>query len=369
VAVDPYDIVGAPRVTGFNKFKVEAPYHTALAKLYQVRRFHPTTLLVGGSVANIGLDPESAVWPAAMRPIYNFGVPSMGIQGSYEALKYAAMGGRVRNAIVILQFETFLASHQETEGRNIPDDPSSVPRLYDYLLSMFTLSALKDSLSTVIHQSDPVPLDLAPDGAIGESGFRRMVQRDGQGAVFALSENIEANDLGKFTALRAPLNRSILKFSYIRDIMEFCDSHGIALVFIIPPAHVTDLQMINHAGIWNVYELWLRSLTRLVAAHRATQIPLWDFSGISPYTTEPAPARDSKITQTVWFWDILHFKRKLGDLLLSRLLTGQTPDVGFLLTPQNVENELARERAAVDCGPVSSAGGPPGEACMPFSSQ
>jgi hypothetical protein len=151
--------------------------------------------------------------------------------------------------------------------------------------------------------------------------------------------------------------------------MEFCDSHGIALVFIIPPAHVTDLQMINHAGIWNVYELWLRSLTRLVAAHRATQIPLWDFSGISPYTTEPAPARDSKITQTVWFWDILHFKRKLGDLLLSRLLTGQTPDVGFVLTPQNVENELARERAAVDCGSVSSAGGPPGEACMPFSSQ
>ena len=207
---------------------------------------------------------------------------------------------------------------------------------------MFTLSALKDSLIQSSTSRTPYPLDLAPDGAIGESGFRRMVQRDGQGAVFALSENIEANDLGKFTALRAPLNRSILKFSYIRDIMEFCDSHGIALVFIIPPAHVTDLQMINHAGIWNVYELWLRSLTRLVAAHRATQIPLWDFSGISPYTTEPAPARDSKITQTVWFWDILHFKRKLGDLLLSRLLTGQTPDVGFLLTPQNVEKRACQ---------------------------
>jgi hypothetical protein len=371
--VDPYDVMGAPRIAGFNQFKVNAPFHTALAKLYQVRRFHPTTVIVGGSVANIGLDPESPLWPAAMRPVYNFGVPSMGVEGSYEALKYAAAKGRIRNAFVILQFETFLASHQETEGRTIPADPSSVPRLEDYLLSMFTLSALKDSVSTVIHQWDPVPLDLAPDGAIGESGFRRTVQRDGQGEVFALSEDIEATDLGKLTALHAPLNDSIPKLSYVRDIMDFCDAYGIALVFVLPPAHVTDLEMIDRAGIWNVYELWLRSIATAVATHRGGPIPLWDFGGYTPYTTEPAPAKGNKTTQTIWFWDVLHFKRKLGDLLLSRLLTGQPPDVGFLLTQQNVENELARERAAIDCGhrvsgPLTSASAPPSEGCLRFSS-
>jgi hypothetical protein len=373
VAVDPYDIMGAPRVAGFNKFKVKAPYHTALAKLYQIRRIDPTTVIVGGSVANIGLDPESSLWPAAMRPVYNFGVPSMGPEGSYEALKYAAAGGRVRNAIVILQFETFLASHQETEGRNIPNNPSSVPRLDDYLLSTLTLSALQDSINTVIHQRDRVPLDLAPDGAIGESGFHRMVQQYGQGDVFAQSENIEVNDLAKFTALHTALNQSITKLSDVRNIMEFCDAHGIVLVFVIPPVHMTDLQMIDHAGIWNVYELWLRSLTTLVTEHRPAQIPLWDFGGYSPYTTEPAPAKDSKTAQTVWFWDILHFKQKLGDLVLSRILKGQPSGFGFLLTPQNVEDELAREREANDCShgtsaPSNGAGDPPGEACLRFSS-
>jgi hypothetical protein len=370
VAVDPYDIMGVPRIAGFNKFKVDAPFHTVLAKLYQIRRARPTTVLFGSSVVNVGLDPQSPLWPATMRPVYNFGVPAMGVKGNYEALKYAAVGSGVRNAVVVLQFETFLASFSEAEGQgnDLPDDPSSVPRLDDFLLSMFTLSALEDSVSTVIHQRDASPIDLASDGAIGESGFRRAVQRVGQGEVFARSEDIVATELGKFTALHAPLNESIPKLTYVRDIMDFCDAHGIALVFVLPPAHMTELQMIDRAGIWNVYELWLRSLATVVAAHRGGSISLWDLGGYSPYTTEPAPAKGSNTTQTEWFWDILHFKRKLGDLILSRLLTGQPSGFGLLLTPENVDNQLAGERTAVDCGPPTSApltgpGDTPSDAC------
>ena len=101
IAVDPYDVMGAPRIAGFNQFKVEAPYHTVLAKTYQIRRTQPTTVLFGSSVVNVGLDPKSSIWPAAMRPVYNFGVPAMGVQGNYEALKYAAAVSAVRNAIVV----------------------------------------------------------------------------------------------------------------------------------------------------------------------------------------------------------------------------------------------------------------------------
>ena len=126
--------------------------------------------------------------------------------------------------------------------------------------------------------------------------------------------------------------------------------------------------MIDRAGIWNVYELWLRSLATVVAAHRGGSISLWDLGGYSPYTTEPAPAKGSNTTQTEWFWDILHFKRKLGDLILSRLLTGQPSGFGLLLTPENVDNQLAGERTAVDCGPPTSApltgpGDTPSDAC------
>jgi len=357
IAVDPYDVMGAPRIAGFNQFKVEAPYHTVLAKTYQIRRTQPTTVLFGSSVVNVGLDPKSSIWPAAMRPVYNFGVPAMGVQGNYEALKYAAAVSAVRNAIVVLQFETFLASYREAQGQghDIPDDPASVPRLDDFLLPMFTLSALKDSVSTIIHQRDANPIDLAPDGAIGESVFRRQVARDGERTVFARSEDMERTDLGKFTALHAPLSEAIPKISYVRGIMEFCDAHGITLTLVLPPAHEEELLLIDRAGLWNVYEHWLRSLATIVSGQRGAPIPLWDFGGYSHYITEPLPVQNEGRAKTVWFWDILHFKRKLGNLIVSRLLTDQPGDFGFLLTPENVEKELARERIAIDCGHSTSA--------------
>jgi hypothetical protein len=369
IAVDPYDVMGAPRIAGFNQFKVEAPYHTVLAKLYQIRRVQPTTVLFGSSVVNVGLDPKSPLWPAAMRPVYNFGVPAMGVQGNYQALKYAAAESAVRNAIVVIQFETFLASYREAmgQGNDVPDDPASVPRLDDFLLPMFTLSALKDSVSTIVHQRDANPIDLAPDGAIGESVFRHAVARDGEGTVFAQSEDLERTELGQFIALHAPLSEAFPKISYVRGIMEFCDAHSITLTFVLPPAHEEELRLIDQAGLWNVYEYWLRSLATIVSGHRGAPTALWDFGGYSHYTTEPLPVQNGGTTETVWFWDIFHFKRKLGDLIMSRLLTGQPNDFGFLLTPESAEIELARERTAIECSHSTSAPST-SEACLRFSS-
>jgi hypothetical protein len=232
---------------------------------------------------------------------------------------------------------------------------------------MFTLSALKDSVSTIVHQRDANPIDLAPDGAIGESVFRDAVARDGEGTVFARSEDLERTELGQFTALHPPLSEAFPKISYLRGIVEFCDAHSIALTLVLPPAHEDELRLIDQAGLWNVYEHWLRSLAMIVSGHYGAPTPLWDFGGYSHYTTEPLPVQNGERTETVWFWDIFHFKRKLGDLIISRLLTGQPKDFGFLLTPESAEIELARERTAIDCSHSTSAPST-SEACLRFSS-
>lgn len=362
--VDPYDVVGAPRIAGLNEFKFAAPSHTALAKVHQVIRIRPVTVLLGSSIVNIGLNPRDPLWPADMRPIYNFGIPSLGPRGTYRSLRYAASLGTVHYAIVALQFETFLAQEPEDGDRDIPDDWRALPRWKQLFQSTLTLSALGDSIETVLHQRDPIPLDLAPDGSIGETAFRRLARRDGEAALFAQSEEIETKDLGK-AVLPHPWNGQVPDLNYVRDIIRFCDRHNIQLTFFLPPTHAIELDMVNAAGLWNVYEAWKTSLAQLVSEHRDRPIPLWDFGGYTRYAAEPVPTDRGPKAQTEWFWEIVHFKRSLGDMILSRILTGQPANFGHLLTAANVADMLARERSARDCRAGKAAGS--SDDCTHFS--
>ena len=66
-----------------NQKKTQAVDESRLAKPYMVERVQPTTLLLGSSRVEVGFDPNSAGWPASMRPVFNLGMPGSGPYEQY----------------------------------------------------------------------------------------------------------------------------------------------------------------------------------------------------------------------------------------------------------------------------------------------
>src|SRR5229473_1615186 len=111
--IDPYDVFGSVRMVGLNQFKPQAKNHMMLAKTHQVARVQPVTVLVGSSRVLIGLDAKSPWLAPSLRPVYNYGVPGVGTYANYRSLQEAFWGGRLKNALILLDFENFLSPDQE----------------------------------------------------------------------------------------------------------------------------------------------------------------------------------------------------------------------------------------------------------------
>ena len=110
-------------------------------------------------------------------------------------------------------------------------------------------------------------------------------------------------------------------------------------LFINPP-HVALLATIRVGGYWAAYETFQR---RLVALAEAQGFALWDFSGVSPLSTEPVTGGMR------WYTDPSHFKPAYARLMLARLAGEATdPPVGVRLASDMLEAHLAAKRAALD---------------------
>jgi len=76
--------------------------------------------------------------------------------------------------------------------------------------------------------------------------------------------------------------------------------------------------------------------------------PLWDFSGYNRYSSEPVPSR--KYQPMRWWWDPVHFKTGLGDLVLNRVfglgVGVADSDLGVRLDTEGLQAQLVHWRQA-----------------------
>lgn len=113
VAVDPYGFFGSPRIVGFNAVKPKAGGQSHAAKAYQVARAAPTTVIIGNSRPEMGLDPRSACWRPEDRPVFNLGLRGAGFRMQADYLRHAVAGGTVRHAVIGLDFSEFVVDANE----------------------------------------------------------------------------------------------------------------------------------------------------------------------------------------------------------------------------------------------------------------
>jgi hypothetical protein len=255
--------------------------------------------------------------------------------------------GTVRRALVVLEFGDFMGPPSKGKAA-APAAMTPFQRLHDVALATLSLDAFLDSIQTVIAQQQPDPIDLSPDGATNDQGFRKLVRVDGYETFFLQKDTENAARLARLAAwLRARPDAGIANLDEVLEIIAFCSRHGIALDFALPPAHADLLMQIDRAGLWSRYQSVKAALTQLIATEGGDAVRLWDFSGFDAVSTEPVPTPAERGVDMAWFWEPSHFKRAVGEKMLAAIYGG-VAGYGVRLTPGMIEAHLARETAARD---------------------
>ncbi len=352
--VDPYDVFGTPRIAHLSLLKPGPKNHALLAKTYQQARAHPVTVLIGSSSTHIGIDVGAPTWPAAMRPIYNYGVPGQYASASLRNLQQAISGGGIEYAVVFLDFQNFLApdppaasmTADQRRYRTLPDDSPNPYRALqvadDMFLSLATVGALTDSLRTIIGQSNSGLLNIAPDGSSTESDFVDAARADGMHALFAQKDEFEQLRAGQLRHVMAGWKGQLPDIDQVAAMAELAQAHNVKLTFALVPHHIDALEIYWRIGLWPRVEQLKVELAALAATHN---VVLWDFMDYSAFNTEPVPDAGDRRTATKWFWEPSHFKKPLGAIMIGNMFGQDVPAFGARLTPETVAARNAEVRA------------------------
>jgi len=321
--VDPYLVIGAPRIAGFNAVKPETETHTLLAKTYLMQRAYYPGMMFGDSKVDIGLDPKSPSWPADSRPVFNDGLPGSGIDGSLVQLRNAAARGGLRRALVFIELGEFMQPARKMPP--VETTPFGIAQhLHDITRATLSLDALWSSLYTVAAQNEADVVDLSPDGATGDGGFRALIARGGTAELFTQKQAANAEAQRALAArLQDEPDAAFNHLDTLADIIAVCHQNHIALDLVIAPFQADYLDSLRKAGLWPRYEGAKRAVARLVAGS-AEHVALWDFLGYDSYSNDP--------DATKWFWEPNHFKRALGEKILEAVYRG-AGGYGVRLTP------------------------------------
>jgi hypothetical protein len=362
--VNPYDRFAWQRIPGVNVLKPAVKNHAALTKAYQVERARPVTAIIGTSRAYLGMDSGSEQFPASFDPVYNYGLPGTTMGRSLlRELSQAWGTGRLRHVVAILDFPAFFGpdppGEDGAEQRRLMFLDSGAPnknrqrqRLDDAFLSIFSLAAFTDSVTTILSQRGDRIMDIRADGTSTDADFATAARAEGMNAVFAQKNEAALSQVPPQKHILANWHGTMPNLEIVRDMIGFCRERGVTLTLILGPSHIDGMETYRRAGLWQFVERLKVELAALVTEANSDTVEAWDFVEYTPYTTETVPPPGDKTTPTRWFWEQVHFKKALGDLMLRRVFSGAPDDFGARLTADTVaaRNDLVREQQRAFAG-------------------
>jgi hypothetical protein len=352
VLADPYCVIGTPAVAGLTRDKPAAAIWPRVSKAYLVARAQPRTLLIGSSTTDIGFDPESAVWPASLRPVFNLGIDGALPETELGFLRHALAVSHPVQVILAANFIDSVVSAARRVGatqqskvayqdrlRVLPDGSANPDyargHLEDLVFSTLSFTATLDSVATLLDQQRTGTTLLTAQGWNNGAIFRTWARQDG---AYGLFMNKDREKIVQFLGWK---NGVSVQLSPVAAMVAACRAAHVKLVVTILPNHSDEMETLHLLGLDGAYDAWKTDLLAQVSA-ADKDVPVWDFSGFSSYTTEELPAPGDRSAGLRWFWEPVHFKTELGDLMIARVLGAPQPaDLGVKLTPANVAASLA----------------------------
>jgi tetratricopeptide (TPR) repeat protein len=383
VIVDPLWRFGLVNLHGINERHPVFSINARAGKAGVVCRLQPTQVAMGTSRVEVGLDPKHPGWADEPGPVYNLALAGIGLKELSLTFQHAVNVAPLKRAVIGLDFLMFNANREAsvfgTEVIDFDQNQLVLSRsdgcwrtfLYN-LNNLVGLRALSYSMLTVRDQSwkfDPTGKSGTASWTLYDSdGFRShfpdvakvLLKENSNRELFLdLQEKYYVSKVWRpppderycFTRPGQPNTMDTF-----RDMVRFARRSGVDVRFFLEPVHARMMLAIQDAGLWPQFEDWKRGVVAILAEDAKEsgkpQFPLWDFSGFNTITDEHIPDAADKTTRMRWFWEVSHFKKETGDLLLDRILDYHAPDrvdppdFGVRLSPENIESWLVATREA-----------------------
>lgn len=350
VIMDPYLLFGTPRLTGFNARKPAVDTQERLMKAYDVLRATPNTLILGSSIVDLGLDAQDPAWPAHDGPVYNLALAGGGPYTSYRYLQHVMSKRHLALVVLGLDFQFFLAVADpipvtpdfESRLAVTSDGSTNAAQSWQHIRDLFqatlSLDALTDSVATLGANLNGESSDLVAGGNLDYVILRRLTAAAGSYPDVAMEDLLTIRRFGG-----KQINQPVM--ADVRAILDLCESHGARVILFINPVHAEQFEILHLLGYWQAYEGWKRELVALTAKYPSadgrSRIPLWDFSGYDPYSTETVPM-DRHVMH--WFWNHAHYTRSLGNAIVRRIFGAGDAHFGVQLSPESLEPHLTAIR-------------------------
>lgn len=339
--VDPYRLFSWIEVDGFNAAKPQIYNQVHWAKAAAHERSGARTVIFGNSRLDVGMDPESPLWPEGLRPVFNHAVPGLGIQGTAELVIPAVQEGHVRTIVVGLDFLDFLTDEAlpptEAVLRFAPPDGQRGFLAYADVLA--SLTALHDAAATLLAQGNPNAATMTPLGFNPLRHYNDLVAEEGHYALANQRNRENYRNYARYPKTTLPDPAATTReYTALDAILKAARAKGVAVYLLIYPYHADVLEGFERSGLRPAFDQWKHQVASMTEAAGAS-VQLWDFSGYSGVATERFPRQGDTHTRLRWYWEPGHFKSSVGDAMLKRLFNAPDarPGFGIPLTPLMVE--------------------------------
>lgn len=353
IVVDPYGVFGTPPIAGLTTVKNQ-PDH--VAKPYGLLRGNYDSLIVGSSRARDIFCPDlAALYPGQDVRCYNGAMAHADFFMAQKMLVHANTVTPLRRAVIALDFFGFNTGYtpfDKTDDERFLGQAGRLPGglVSDVCRLLFSRDALAKGVETVSKSRvqarvapGPPSADPAAPAAVGPAatpaphnpyvGFYPAVLQFYRNYAFA-----------------NPRTGASTVEAY-KSLLRYCRDSGIETFVLLNPFHAVLYDVLREAGLWETYLQWRRLVTETTAEVNASgpgpRVALWDFSGYNPITAEPVLTDQGLRPELDAFADSFHYKRRVGNLMLRRMIAGEegVPGFGRELTPADVDGDAARLEA------------------------
>lgn len=330
--IDPYAVWGSKKVAGINMgyLKIMDIERWAMPMHFTILPEQPEVVFLGDSQVRWGMDLKTYEDETG-KSVYNFGIPSM---TGYEQIEYVkhilSVDKNLKELVLCLDYSMYVnrdKGEKYLEGFDEKQIGLVWPTGENVARALFSWDAVKDSINTIklnYRNKWQVPFT-SPTGGLSDDVILLNYHRD-----LRTFDNTVNRLQREEKNVGDSLNEE--SFKRLKDIVKMCDERDVKLTLLIMPLHARQIEM--YAGHWPLYEEWMRRLV-LIA-------PVWTFIDYNAITMSDSDVGPITLKTNEFFWDAVHPKHKLGDIIQRVLLRKETEwqDIGLLVNKSNVEDYI-----------------------------
>ncbi len=348
--IDPLGIFHSPKINRINAIKPYLDHHREFARYKRAVSLCADTAIFGNSRAEIGFDPESPALRAQGLSAFNHAIPGTGGSTSLQQLLWLEEANCPPKTIILgVEFFDFLGGSEKRPLPTLISHPAPQSDLRFFAESVFSISGLRDSLTTLWLQHARYPATLTERGFDPLLNYIPEVAQSGHYLLFRqrAEENVR-NWRRKSLRIDAP-NGGVSDDEAVLDaFLAKASQSGSTTYIVIYPYHAEIRLMMEQLGLGQLFADWKRLVVKIAERNmrQGGKIQVWDFSGISAETVEAIPLKGDTKTQLAYYWEAGHFKKELGELMFERLL--EKPGAfGVRLGRDNIESWLVEDCSRV----------------------